>query len=122
MPQRTRRRGRSWPAAWFGYGGTFTCTKTLWHEGHPTGKQHAQNNVGIHSPGAGVHRQSSATCSDDQAGLLRRVVAGTGSGGKKESKHVKFLAFTQNVEQVLGMPRLHLDMPPKVPVARGKQR
>jgi hypothetical protein len=37
-----------------------------------------------------------------------RVVAWTGNGGKKESKHVKFLAFTQNVEQVLGMPRLHL--------------
>jgi hypothetical protein len=36
------------------------------------------------------------------------VVAWTGNGGKKESKHVKFLAFTQNVEQDLGMPRLHL--------------
>jgi hypothetical protein len=37
-----------------------------------------------------------------------RVVAWTGNEGKKESRHVKFLAFTQNVEQVLGMPRLHL--------------
>jgi hypothetical protein len=37
-----------------------------------------------------------------------RVVAWTGNGGKRESKHVKFLAFTQNVEQVLCMPTLHL--------------
>jgi hypothetical protein len=31
-----------------------------------------------------------------------------GQRRQKESKHVKFLAFTQNVEQVMGMPRLHL--------------
>jgi hypothetical protein len=65
MPQRTWRRSRSWPAAWFGYGGAFTCTKTLWHEGHPTEKQHAQDDVGVHGLGAGVRRQNSATRSGD---------------------------------------------------------
>jgi hypothetical protein len=61
--------------------------------------------AGVHG---GVREMGSCRKAARWSAQASRVVAWTANRGNKESKLVKFLAFTQNVEQVLGMPRLHL--------------